>query len=103
MEPVPFFTLNDEFCRVGKIRCPGSVLPCLRDYVDHQIPRSRLTCLCQGASDCLPCFGRACEVRHGCGGRGDQPGYITSGQRGTTPRSVARRLLNNGLPCGESI
>src|SRR6266403_2214963 len=42
MKPVAFFALDDEFCRVGKIWSPWSVLPGLRDYIDHQVPRSRL-------------------------------------------------------------
>ena len=42
MEPVSFFPLDDELCRIGEICCTGSVLPRLRDYVDHQVPGSRL-------------------------------------------------------------
>src|SRR6266498_6166237 len=55
MEPIPFFALDDEFCRVGKICCPWSVISRLRDYVDHQVPGSRLACVCQGACDRLLC------------------------------------------------
>jgi hypothetical protein len=68
MEPIPFFTLDDEFCRVGKICCPWSVISRLRDYVDHQVPGSRLTYLCQRASDRLLCFVRGSQnprQRHG--------------------------------------
>ena len=61
MEPIPFLALDDEFCRIGKICCPRSVISRLRDYVDHQVPGSRLTYLCQRASDRLLCFVRGCE------------------------------------------
>src|SRR6266496_5343201 len=68
MEPIPFFALDDEFTRVGKICCPRSVISRLRDYVDHQVPSSRLSYLGQRASDRLLCFVRTCEIRHRCGG-----------------------------------
>ena len=46
MEPVSLFALDDKVAR-GKIRGVWLILSRLRDYVDHQVPGSRLTCLCQ--------------------------------------------------------
>ncbi len=104
MEPIPFLALDDELCRVGKICCPRSVISRLRDYVDHQVPGSRLTYLCQRARDRLLCFVRGSEnLRQRCGRCRGQPGNIGSGQRGTMPRAGVRRLLNNGLRCGEGV
>ena len=88
MEPIPFLALDDELCRVAEIWCARSVFPRLRDHVDHQVPSSRLTYLCQRASDRLLCFVRGCETRHRCGGCSGQPGNIGSGQRGTMPGAV---------------
>ena len=55
MEPIPFFALDDEFCRVaelGRLR-PRNVFSRLRDYVDHQIPGSRLACALQERGRCV--------------------------------------------------
>ena len=104
MEPISFLALDNEF--TGSVRSvgPWRVLPSLRNYVDHQVPGSRLTRLRQGACDRLLCFVGGCEIRHRFGSRcSGQPGNIGPGQRGTTPRGGARRLLNNGLPCGEGV
>src|SRR5262249_35150486 len=103
VKPIPFFALDNEFCRVGEICCTRSVIARLRDYVDHQIPGSRLTYLRQRASECLLFFVRGSESGHRCDGCRDQPGNIAPGQHGTAPRGGARRLSNNGLPCGESV
>ena len=99
MKPIPFLTSHDEFRRVGKIWCPRSVISRLRDYVDHQVPGPLLTYFCQRASNRLLFFVRSCENRDCCGDCPCQPGNMASVQR----RTVARRLLNYRLPCGEGI
>ncbi len=80
-------------------------MPGLRDHVDHQVPGSRLTCLRQRARDRLLCFvPEAPRTRCSAGSRcRGQPGNIGSGQRGATPGRGTRRLLNDGLPCGEGV
>ena len=103
MEPISLLALDDEFSRVSKIHS-WHILPGLRDYVYHQVPGSRLACICQGACDRLLCFVRDSQNR----GQRQQPlprpaGLCRPGQRGTTPRGGARRLLNNGLRCGEGV
>src|SRR5512133_976394 len=101
MEPISFLALYDEFCRVGKICRTRSVLSRLRDYVDHQVPGSRLTYLCQRASDRLLCFIRDSERTRQRGSRGSgQPGNVCPVYGSTTCRSSCG---NNGLPCSESV
>ncbi len=103
MEPISFLAFGNQSYR--KILGVWSISSSLRNNVDHQVPGSRLTCICQSARDRLLCL-----VRRGSGNpmqrgsrRSGQPGNICSGQRGTTPRGGARRLLNNGLRCGERV
>ena len=93
--------MNLSISKILGVRC---IFPGLRDNVDHQVPSSRLTCICQRARDRLLCFvPEAPGIRQRGSRCSGQPGNIGSGQRGTTPRGGARRLLNNGLPCGEGV
>src|SRR5262249_54112442 len=104
MEPIPFLALYGKSCRVAEVRGARSVLPRLCDYIDHEVPGSRLTCVRQRARDRLLCFVRDSENRRQpCGGDSGQPGNIASVQRGTMPSGGVRRFLNNCLRCVEGV
>ena len=105
MEPIPFFALDDEFCRVGKIWLSPE-----RNFPFARLRRSSGS---RFALDLpLPTRARSSALLRLPGLREPQAALAaaTAASRATSARvnagpcpSGVRRLLNNGLRCGEGV
>src|ERR1700730_16664419 len=49
VQPVAFFAFDDKFVGLSDVSGIRGISPCLHDYIDHQVPSSRLTCFSQCA------------------------------------------------------